>query len=185
MVAFFRALVDGGMEGEADPIAYLKQAGIQVPEALTHTTVQAMDASMKSVTAAFSSKQLPARFDTAPNDTEQCSVNVSWWGYDIVMNNKLTDDVTSGTIATGTLGTIIATALSAGGVVTGPIGAALAAGFAAAFGIKVLEIKVVNNGSGVHFPVSWIQQGLVVAAISTGPLGVVAAILAFIHPLRN
>ncbi len=119
------------------------------------------------------------------NESEKITVETHWWGVDFVLNEKLTQDIIAGTIASGPLATAIAAALAAAGVVTGGIATALGAGFAAAFALKAAEIKIVDNGKGVHFPVTWLQWAPVIASIPTGPAGIVAAIMVFIHPVRN
>lgn len=126
--------------------------------------------------------------DTAPNQlnaSEKVTVNTHWWGFDINCNEKLTQDIVDGAIASGPLASAIAAALAAAGVVSGGIATVIGAAFAAAFALKVAEIKVVDNGKGVHFPVTWLQLAAVTAALPAGPAGIIVAIMAFIHPVRN
>lgn len=119
------------------------------------------------------------------NDSEQISIEKNWWGFSIVMNEKLTQDVINGVIASGPLATAIAAAMGAAGVVTGGIATAIGAAFAAAFALKTAEIKMIDNGNGVKIPVTWIQLAAVLASVPTGPAGIIAAIMVFIHPIRN
>ena len=186
LAALYQSFLAGRDPQAKSPLDYLKRAGIKVSEEEAAKAAASLESSTQSLNAAFSDKRqaMAATPPPAP-DTEQCTASVSWWGFDIVMNNKLTDDITKGAVGTGVLGTTVATALTAGGILTGPIGAAIASALAAAFAAKVAEISIVNNGSGVHWPISWPQLGAVVASLPTGPLGVLAAILVFIHPLRN
>jgi hypothetical protein len=79
----------------------------------------------------------------------------------------------------------IAAAFGAAGIVSGGVAAAMGAGFAAAFALKVAEIKIVNDGKGVNWPITWLQWGAVAAAVPGGPASIVGAIMVFIHPVRN
>jgi hypothetical protein len=119
------------------------------------------------------------------NAAEHLTVQTHWWGFDINCNEKLTQDIISGTIASGPLATAIASALATAGVVTGGIATMIGAAFAAAFALKAAEIKLVDNGNGVHFPITWLQLAPVVSAIPSGPAGLITAIMVFIHPVRN
>jgi hypothetical protein len=56
---------------------------------------------------------------------------------------------------------------------------------AAIFEAKIAEIKIINKGKGVHWPISWLQWGILLAAVPTGPVGIVGAGLVFVHPLRR
>jgi hypothetical protein len=116
---------------------------------------------------------------------EQISAHTKWWGVDIVMNEKLTQDVIAGVTAGGPLAGAIAAALSAAGAVTGGVATAIGAAFAAVFALKVAEIKIIDNGGGVHWPISWVQWAALVAAVPGGPAAITAAAMAFIHPVRN
>lgn len=117
--------------------------------------------------------------------SEHISVEKHWWGIDIVMNEKLTSDITHGLTGTGPIASAVAAALGAVGVVTGGVATALGAGLAAIFAAKVAEIKIIDDGKGVHWPITWIQWAALAAAVPTGPAGIVAAGMAFIHPVRN
>ena len=119
------------------------------------------------------------------NESEKVTIGRHWWGFNIKCNEKLTQDIIEGTVASGTLGTAIAAAFGAAGIVTGGVATAIGAAFAAAFVLKVAEIKIINNGKGVHFPVTWLQLAPVLLAVPTGPSGIVVAIMVFIHPVRN
>lgn len=119
------------------------------------------------------------------NTSEKLTVKRHWWGFDIICNEKLTQDIIDGIAFGPALATAIASALAAASVVSGGIATALGAAFGAAFELKKAEISVVDNGNGVHFPVTWPQLAAVVAAVPGGPAAVVAAIMIFIHPFRN
>lgn len=121
----------------------------------------------------------------ATKSGEKIDATTHWWGFDIVMNEKLTQDIIDGTVGVGTLGPLVAAALGAAGIVTGGVATLIGAACAAAFGLKVAEIKIVNNGKGVHWPITWLQWAAVLAAVPSGPGGLIAAIMLFIHPVRN
>lgn len=184
MAALYKTFSEGTNNDATSVLSYLDVAGIKLEDSVAAAADQVKQSDMPSLKSLLENRT-PVRALAANNASEECSVETYWWGFDIKMNDKLTDDICTGTISAGALGTTIATALTAGSIITGPIGAAIAAGFATAFGLKVAEIKIVNNGNGVHWPVSWPQLGLVVASVSMGPLSVLAAVLAFIHPGRN
>jgi hypothetical protein len=116
---------------------------------------------------------------------EAITANVHWWGFDINCNEKLTQDIIAGVTGTQALGGLIGGALAFTGVVTGGIAALLGAAFAAAFALKAEEIKLINNGNGVNFPISWLQLAPVISSIPGGPSTIIIAIMAFIHPVRN
>ena len=101
------------------------------------------------------------------------------------MNEQITNKVVTGKLAIATLGSIIASALVGAGFLTGPMAAVVGASFGAAFGLKAAEIKLIDSGNGVYWPVTWPQWALVVAGAVTGPSTLVAAISAFVHPLPN
>lgn len=115
----------------------------------------------------------------------QIDFKLAWWGIDVTMNEELTQAIISGLIVGAPLVSLITTSLAALEIVTAPIAAVIAAALAASFAVKVAEIKLVDEGDGVHWPISWLQWAAVVAAVPAGPAGVIAAILVFIHPLKN
>lgn len=116
---------------------------------------------------------------------EEVSAETHWWGVDIIMNEKLTQDIIAGITTTGPVASAITAAFVSGGVITGPVGGVIAAGVAGIAALKIAEIKIVDNGSGVHWPISWLQWAILLAAVPTGPAGVLAAGAVFVHPLRN
>jgi hypothetical protein len=126
-----------------------------------------------------------AKRTAARGAAEQITASVHWWGVDIVMNEKLTQDIISGVTGTGTIGGLIAAALGAAGVVTGGIATLIGAGIAAVVGIKVAQIKITNNGNGVHWPITWVQWAALLAAVPGGPAAILAAGALFLHPVRN
>lgn len=149
---------------QKDPVAVIKEAGIPLVEEPPETpelTAEALAAAEKIV------------------------VKKKWWGLVIVMNEKATQDVIDGVSAGGPLAGAIAAAFGAAGIVSGGVAAAMGAGFAAAFALKVAEIKIVNDGKGVNWPITWLQWGAVAAAVPGGPASIVGAIMVFIHPVRN
>jgi len=119
------------------------------------------------------------------NTSESVIIKTHWWGIDIILNNKLTTDIIDGTAATGTVTTAIVAALGVAGLLTGGAATIMGGAVAAAFALKTAELKIVNNGKGVHFPVTWPQWGTLLVALPAGVAGIIAALLLFIHPLRN
>lgn len=119
------------------------------------------------------------------NSSEAITVKSHWWGIDIILNEKLTVDIIAGTTATGSVATALGAALGAAGIVTGGIATLIGAALAAAFALKVAELKIVDNGKGVHIPITWPQWGTLLVGVPAGVAGIVAALLLFIHPLRN
>ena len=148
-------------------------------------------ASLKEMGVAVTEKSLA--YDDAPmakrtaarGVAEQITASVHWWGVDIVMNEKLTQDIIAGVTGTGTVGGLIAAALGAAGVVTGGIATLIGAGIAAVIGVKVAQIKITNNGNGVHWPITWVQWAALLAAVPGGPAAILAAGAIFLHPIRN
>jgi hypothetical protein len=61
----------------------------------------------------------------------------------------------------------------------------IGAAFAAAFGLKAAEIKIIDNGKGVYWPITWPQWAVIAAAAPSGPAILTAAISAVVHPLPN
>ncbi|MGB3467948.1 MAG: hypothetical protein WBA74_21865 [Cyclobacteriaceae bacterium] len=117
--------------------------------------------------------------------SDEVTVELEWWGINIITNEKLTQDIISGTTATGAVGKMIAAAFGAAGVVTGGVASLIGAAVAAIFALKIAQIKLTDNGKGVHWPISWLQWGALLAAVPTGVAGIVAAGMVFIHPIRN
>jgi hypothetical protein len=123
--------------------------------------------------------------NTMAVDAENINAETYWWGVDITMNEKMTQDITYGTEAIGAIGGAIATALGGATILTGPVAAIFGLGLAVAFTIKIVEIKIIDNGSGVHWPITWLQWATLIPAAAAGPTGITAAAIVFIHPLRN
>ena len=119
------------------------------------------------------------------NSSESVVIKSHWWGIDIILSEKLTKDIINGTEATGSLAQALAAAFGFAGVFTGGAATLIGAGLAAAFSLKAAELKIADNGKGVHFPITWPQWGTVLAGLTAGVAGVTAALLIFIHPLRN
>jgi len=113
-----------------------------------------------------------------------CTIETNFWGFDIIMDEDLTNDFAIGTGVAPALSSAIIGAFGAAGIVTGPVGAAIGGAFALAFAAKVAEIKIVDNGAGVHWPVTWVQLAPLVVTVGFPPT-LVAMILVFIHPFPN
>lgn len=160
----------------SNPRPVLEAAGIPVGEISTsgNETDQPPDATKA------------AKVDVNITNYWSMGANLHWWGIDFTMNEGLTQAVANGTIASGALTTLISSALIVGSVLTGPLVAPIAAGFTAAFILKASEIKLVDQGNGVYWPITWVQWALVLSALPiAGPPGVIAQIMLFIHPLPN
>jgi hypothetical protein len=113
-----------------------------------------------------------------------CTIETNWWGFDIIMDEDLTNDFAIGTGSAGSLGPILAGALVSAGVVTGGAATVIGTAFAAAIGAKAAEIKIIDNGAGVHWPVTWAQLAPLVVTVGFPPT-LTVMILVFIHPFAN
>jgi hypothetical protein len=161
-------------EFQENPLPQLEAAGIPLlPAIATPPSVQAL------VTGA----NIGSRAIVVAG--EEISVNSHWWGIDVVMNEKLTQDIITGLTASGALGGIIGGAIGAAGIVTGGVATVIGGAIALIIAAKTAEVKIVDNGKGVHWPISWPQWAALIAALPMGVAGIVAAGMAFIHPLRN
>ncbi|TXF87758.1 hypothetical protein FUA23_17665 [Neolewinella aurantiaca] len=156
----------------------------QLHEAAVSNLQQGLESSQQFHEQVLGTNAPNALLDSAATG-EQISASVHWWGVDIVMNEKLTDDIINGITGGGAVGSAIAAAFGAAGVVTGGVATAIGAAIGAIVALKIAEIKIVNNGSGVHWPITWPQWALLLAALPAGPAGIITAGMAFIHPLRN
>lgn len=155
----------------ANPQPYLVEAGIPVlPEAPPAT---APDGAPQADTL-----QLGA-------NGYQLDVQLKWWGIDLVMNETLTQAIATGAILGGPLASLIASAIAASGLVAAPVAAVIGAAIGTAIAAKIVEIKLVSQGNGVHWPITWPQWAPVIGAVPYGPAAVLAALLVFIHPLAN
>ncbi len=113
------------------------------------------------------------------------SVESHWWGVNFVLNEKVTQDLISGTEGTGVVSGFVAAALGAAGVITGGAATIIGAGIAAIFAVKIAQMRIVNNGKGVHFPITWLQWAALVAALPGGPAAILAAGAVLLHPIPN
>jgi hypothetical protein len=115
----------------------------------------------------------------------QCTIDPHWWGIDIIMNEDLTQAIATGAIVGPPLAALVSGALAFAGVLTGPLAAVVGGAFATALALKTVQIKLTDQGQGVHWPISWLQWAAVLAAVPAGPPGIVAAIILFFHPVPN
>jgi len=118
-------------------------------------------------------------------ERERITVSKRWWGIDIVMNDKLTQDVIAGVEGGGALAAGITSAFATASVITGGAAAVIGVALAAIFAAKVFEIKVIDNGKGVHWPISWPQWAALIGSAPAGPTAIVAVAMVVLHPLRN
>lgn len=115
----------------------------------------------------------------------QCTVESHWWGIEIVMNEDLTQAIATGAIVGPPLATLVSGALVAAGIISGGVAAVIGGAFATALALKIVQIKLTDQGEGVYWPISWLQMAAVTAAVPGGVATVVAAILVFLHPVPN
>ena len=155
------------------PQAVLEAEGIPIVESLTGPLVNSEGSGIFGDTT------------TLATDGPQLRVNKHWWGVDFIMNEELTQGIATGAIVGPPLAALVAGGLALGSVITGPVAAVVGAGFATAMAAKIVQIKLTDKGKGVHWPITWIQWAGVIAAVPGGPGGIVAALIVFIHPLRN
>ncbi len=167
----------------ANPLPVLESAGIPIVKEWQGGG--GLPSNISNLSRSIASASASVSANAAIAESEHMEVKVDWWGVDFIMNEKLTQDIIAGTETTGALASIIAGALGAAGVVTAGIATALGAGLAAAFIVKIAEISIINNGHGVHFPISWLQWGPLILSVPSGPGGITVASLVFIHPVRN
>lgn len=161
-----------------DPVHALKAAGI--PLAATPPPV-----SRRPHGGTTGGISMAAAGGVPSGPGEQCTVEAYWWGIDIVCNEKLTSDIINGSIATGVLGGSIAAAFGVAGIITGGAATVIGAALASAFALKVYEMQLVDDGNGVYWPISWLQWAGVLVAVAGGPVGITAALMVYIHPVRN
>lgn len=147
---------------ETDPVSVLREEGIPL---------------VSSFVTGPHSQVAPA--------AEHVSVSRHWWGYDIKMSDKLTEDIIQGVTGAGAIGSLVTSAFAAAATIPPPVGPLLAGAVGTACTLKVTEIKSVNNGNGVSWPITWPQFATLVAAVPGGPPAVAAALMVFVHPVRN
>ena len=94
-------------------------------------------------------------------EKEEIKIKVRWWGIDVVMNKKLTQDIISGQSSLGTLSTLFTSVLVAAKVLTGPFGSVVGGIFAAAVATKNAAISIADKGNGVHWPITWLQLAFI------------------------
>lgn len=157
----------------SNPQPVLEAEGIPIVESLTGPLVSPDGSGIFGDTTALATAG------------DQLRVKKHWWGVDLIMNEELTQAIATGAIVGPPLAGLVSSGLAVASVVTGPVAALIGAAFATAITVKIVQIKLTDKGKGVHWPITWIQWAGVVAAVPAGPGGVVAALIAFIHPIRN
>lgn len=113
------------------------------------------------------------------------SMTKHWWGVDLIMDETITNKIVNGLTSAGQITGPISTLFSAYCPPLAPFATAAAAGCAAACFLKKAIIQSVDNGNGVHWPMTWPQIATIVAAIPTGPAGILSAWMVFIQPFAN
>ena len=147
--------------------------------ALNEMGMKIKEKSLADVT--FAAAPLAAR-GSAP---EQITANSYWWGIEIVMNKKMTEDIINGVATTGTIGGAIASAFGGLSLITAGVAAVIGAGIAGVVALKIAQIKIADNGNGVKWPITWLQWAALIAAVPMGPVGILTAGALFLHPIRN
>jgi hypothetical protein len=116
---------------------------------------------------------------------ESFRVKKYWWGQKFIMNEKLTSDIVEGVEVSGGIAALVGPALLAAGAVTAGTAALVGAGLALVFIAKRAEIKMVDNGKGVYWPITWLQWGALAASAPGGPVTFSIAAAAVLHPFRR
>lgn len=155
---------------EKDPVAALQSAGIPVVPSFQPPSAPAT---------------APGLMGAAASDGEHVNVTSAWWGIDFRMSEKLTQDIAIGAGATEGLTAALLGGLAAVNIVAGAAAGVIAAGLAIVIIEKVAEIEIVDNGSGVHWPISWPQWAGLIASVPAGPVAMAASANLFLHPVRN
>lgn len=163
-----------------DPIKYLSDLGIPLVSSFDASKSKiAVDFSDPLVQSNFFKENVQAAIDV---NGAQLTIDRHWWGIDFILNEELTqllihfDD-------TDNIAAIITTGI--GAIISGPAAAALGMGFAIALMAKREQIKFVNKGKGVYFPITWAQWGGLLSQAFGGVTALVAAILVLVHPFSN
>jgi|GEM_PF-2893605 len=159
-----------------NPAPTLAQAGIPCVEKFSY-------AKRYQSTQALATRSTGASDSTGANEGESLKVKWHWWGIDFVMNEKLTQDIIDGTTTTETLTGILAEALVAARVITGPVGTVIGGAIAAVMKLKALIIKIANNGNGVHWPITWLQWAALILPPTPDQVFLKASLI--VIPFRN
>jgi hypothetical protein len=171
----FKAMLDG-LGPDKDhfflaPMPHLAAAGIpMLPTAVTNGIAMPMVAATATATAATG---------------EELTVETHWYGITFTMNEKLTQDIINGTTAGGVLSGLVVSALGLAGVMTGGIATVIGGIVATVFAAKIAEMKIIDNGNGLYWPITWPQWAILLASVAGGPTTMLAAAMIALHPLRN
>lgn len=148
---------------QADPLPALLNAGLPI-----------------GITSVATSSTTPA---TAAGSSP-VTVKVKWWGVDIIMDEMLTQQVAKGLLTAAQLSEQIAANMNSDSKGAAAVQAAIYA-IALACLEKTAETKSADKGSGVHWPISWVQWLAVLGAFPLGPPAILVQVLIFIHPAPN
>lgn len=177
LIAKFSSHPSGLEEFMKNPGPALEQFGIEIPASIDQLDPSEMRGRIVSA-------PIVRTMTVAGDSAEQVSVEKHWWGVKIILNEKLTQDVSSGLDWLKLLAPLIVGALGFAGLLTGPAATVVGAGAALVIGSKQLEVKVVDNGQGVYFPLLWPQIAVLFALGPFPPMEAVAAAVS-VHPVRN
>ena len=160
-----------------DPTSHLSDAGIPA--------VSAFDDLDEKDKAAPSGAHRPALVQSdAVGGGENLSVERHFWGVYVILNEKLTQDVMAGMDWMKTLGPMVTAGLVAAGALTAGVAAVVGPLIAVVIGAKYLQVKLVDNGNGVYFPLVWPQIALLIGLGAFPPMDLVVATVS-VNPFRN
>lgn len=175
----------------ADPVGVLAEAGIPVVPSLVPPAGAAAPPQLANDMNAMIAMELPALGVTTNvlaagvGAAEHVDATVKWWGVDIKMNEKMTQDIVDGITGAGSIGSAVAAAMGGLSIITAGSATVIGAAIGIIVAAKIAQIKITDNGKGVHWPISWAQWAVLGGAVPLGPAGVAAAGMAVLHPLRN
>jgi hypothetical protein len=115
---------------------------------------------------------------------ENLSVEWVWWGVKVILNEKLTQDVMTGMDWIKGLGPIVDPGLVWACVLTAVCAAIAGQAIALLISAKSAEVKLVDNGNGVYFPLLWPQIPVLIGLGAFPPMEAVADAVT-VHPFRN
>lgn len=175
-----------------DPLPFLTAAGIPLLQTFPTPAPGAKPAPAPAVApkhhllgGAGGAVGAPGAAVAAPGPG-QISASVNWWGVNIVTDEAFTQGIIDGVTDVGgltaALTPVLAGAIGASALITGPV----AGGLALAFIAKIIEIKLVDlNHGGVYWPLTWPQILILITSAGAGPVGIAASAAVFVHPLPN
>jgi hypothetical protein len=194
----------------SDPVSHLKAAGIPLlPTVAVSPTVQGaigssgmassfiMATTKAGMLAALGAATSAVAGTGAALPLGTVKVETHWWGVDIIMDEAMSVAVTHALDSDPNdsapyqpslkaLTSEMTTMFVNSPVVPNVLASVFALAFYTIFTIKWPEVKLMDaGGNGVHWPISWIQWAGLASGATGGPTLVIAAGMAFMHPLPN